>query len=248
MFPTPRPQQNHLLAALPRAEFERLEGDLELVSLLLGEVLYESGDQMQHVYFPTTAIASLHYVVESGQSAEVAGVGNEGVIGVSLFLGGNTTTTSAVVYTAGYAYRLKRTPLKQEFDRSGPTCRLLLRYTEALIALVSQNAACNRHHEMDQQLCRWLLATLDRIPSGELVITQELIANLLGVRREGITEAAGQLQLAGFIRYRRGHISVLERSGLETRACECYAAVKKEWDRLLIKSAVAPISRAPRLN
>jgi CRP-like cAMP-binding protein len=206
MFPTPRPQQNHLLAALPRAEFERLEGDLELVSLLLGEVLYESGDQMQHVYFPTTAIASLHYVVEAGQSAEVAGVGNEGVIGVALFLGGNTTTTSAVVYTAGYAYRLKRTPLKQEFDRSGPTCRLLLRYTEALIALVSQNAACNRHHEMDQQLCRWLLATLDRIPSGELVITQELIANLLGVRREGITEAAGQLQLAGFIRNRRGHI------------------------------------------
>jgi len=248
MFPTPRPQQNHLLAALPRAEFERLEGDLELVSLLLGEVLYESGDQMQHVYFPTTAIASLHYVVEAGQSAEVAGVGNEGVIGVALFLGGNTTTTSAVVYTAGYAYRLKRTPLKQEFDRSGPTCRLLLRYTEALIALVSQNAACNRHHEMDQQLCRWLLATLDRIPSGELVITQELIANLLGVRREGITEAAGQLQLAGFIRNRRGHISVLKRSGLETRACECYAAVKKEWGRLLTKSAVAPISRASRLN
>lgn len=248
MSPTPGPRQNQLLAALPRAEFERLEGALELVSLRLGEVLYEPGDQMEHVYFPTSAIASLHYVVESGQSAEVAGVGNEGVIGVSLFLGGNTTTTSAVVYAARYAYRLNRAQLKQEFDRGGPTCRLLLRYTEALIVQVAQNAACNRHHELDQQLCRWLLGTLDRIPTGELVITQELIANLLGVRREGITEAAGQLQLAGFIRYRRGHISVLERSGLESRACECYAAVKKEWARLLSKSAVTPLSRAPRWN
>jgi CRP-like cAMP-binding protein len=248
MLPTPGPQQNLLLAALPRVEFERLEASLELVSLLLGEVLYESGDQMQHVYFPTTAIASLHYVVESGRSAEVAGVGNEGVIGVSLFLGGNTTTTSAVVYTAGYAYRLKRTQLKKEFDRGGPTCRLLLRYTEALIAQLAQNAACNRHHALDQQLCRWLLGTLDRIPTGELVITQELIANLLGVRREGISQAAAQLQLAGFIRNRRGHISILKRAGLETRACECYAAVKKEWGRLLTESAVAPMSRAPRLN
>jgi CRP-like cAMP-binding protein len=239
MMPTPGPQQNHLLAALPVAEFARLKEILEPVPLLLGEVLYESGDQMQHIYFPTTAIASLHYVVKSGQSAEVAGVGNEGVIGVSLFLGGNTTTTSAVVYTAGYAYRLRRAQLKQEFDLGGPTCRLLLRYTQALIAQVAQNAACNRHHLVEQQLCRWLLGTLDRIPTGQLVITQELIASLLGVRREGITEAAGQLRLAGFIGYRRGHISVLERSGLETRACECYAVLKKEWARLLIRPARA---------
>jgi len=246
MLPAPGPHQNHLLAALPRAEFERLEGTLELVPLLLGEVLYESGDQMQHVYFPTTAIASLHYVVKSGQSAEVAGVGNEGVIGVSLFLGGNATTTSAVVYTAGYAYRLKRAQLLQEFNRGGPTCRLLLRYTQALIAQLAQNAACNRHHGVDQQLCRWLLGTLDRIPTGQLVMTQELIASLLGVRREGITEAAGQLQLAGFIRYRRGHISVLERSGLETRACECYGMLKKEWGRLLSQTAATPIRPAPR--
>jgi CRP-like cAMP-binding protein len=203
---------------------------------------------MQHVYFPTTAIVSLHYVVKSGQSAEVAGVGNEGVIGVSLFLGGNTTTTSAVVYTAGYAYRLKRAQLLQEFNRGGLTCRLLLRYTQALIAQLAQNAACNRHHGVDQQLCRWLLGTLDRIPTGQLVMTQELIASLLGVRREGITEAAGQLQLAGFIRYRRGHISVLERSGLETRACECYGMLKKEWGRLLSQTAATTIRPAPRPN
>jgi CRP-like cAMP-binding protein len=248
MLPTPGPHQNHLLAALPKGEFERVKEKLELVPLLLGDVLYESGDEMQHVYFPTTAIVSLHYVVKSGQSAEVAGVGNEGVIGVSLFLGGNTTTTSAVVYTAGYAYRLKRAQLLQEFNRGGPTCRLLLRYTQALIAQLAQNAACNRHHGVDQQLCRWLLGTLDRIPTGQLVMTQELIASLLGVRREGITEAAGQLQLAGFIRYRRGHISVLERSGLETRACECYGMLKKEWGRLLSQTAATPIRPAPRPN
>jgi CRP-like cAMP-binding protein len=248
MLPTPGPHQNHLLAALPKGEFERVKETLELVPLLLGDVLYESGDEMQHVYFPTTAIVSLHYVVKSGQSAEVAGVGNEGVIGVSLFLGGNTTTTSAVVYTAGYAYRLKRAQLLQEFNRGGPTCRLLLRYTQALIAQLAQNAACNRHHGVDQQLCRWLLGTLDRIPTGQLVMTQELIASLLGVRREGITEAAGQLQLAGFIRYRRGHISVLERSGLETRACECYGMLKKEWGRLLSQTAATPIRPAPRPN
>jgi CRP-like cAMP-binding protein len=248
MLPTPGPHQNHLLAALPKAEFERVKETLELVPLLLGDVLYESGDEMQHAYFPTTAIVSLHYVVKSGQSAEVAGVGNEGVIGVSLFLGGNTTTTSAVVYTAGYAYRLKRAQLLQEFNRGGPTCRLLLRYTQALIAQLAQNAACNRHHGVDQQLCRWLLGTLDRIPTGQLVMTQELIASLLGVRREGITEAAGQLQLAGFIRYRRGHISVLERSGLETRACECYGMLKKEWGRLLSQTAATPIRPAPRPN
>ncbi len=241
MLPAQAAHQNHLLAALPTADFERLEQALELVPLLLGEVLYEAGDLMQHVYFPTTAIASLHYVVQSGASAEIAAVGNEGVIGVSLFLGGITTASSAVVYTAGYAYRLKRALLKKEFDRRGPLCRLLLRYTQALIAQLGQNAACNRHHLVEQQLCRWLLGTLDRIPTGQLIITQELVASLLGVRREAITEAAGQLRLAGFIHYRRGHISVLQRSGLETRSCECYAVLKKEWGRLLSKPVATPI-------
>ena len=225
--------QNHLLAALPTAEFERLTAHLELVPLPLGEILYEPGGQLLHAYFPTTAIVSLHYVMESGASAETAGVGNEGVVGISLFMGGNTTSSSAVVQTAGHAYRLESRLLMQEFDRGGLMQRLLLRYTQALITQMTQTAACNRHHSVEQQLCRWLLLTLDRLPSNELVMTQELVASMLGVRREGITEAAGKLQQAGFIRYRRGHITVLERSGLEAHACECYAVVKKELIRLL---------------
>ena len=227
------PNQNHLLAALPAAEFEQLSPHLELVPMPLGEILYEPGGQMQHAYFPTTAIVSLHYVMESGASAETAGVGNEGVVGMSLFLGGDTTPSSAVVQTAGHGYRLAGRLLKQEFHRAGLMQRLLLRYTQALITQMTQTAACNRHHSVEQQLCRWLLLTLDRMPTNELVMTQELVASMLGVRREGITEAAGKLQQAGVIRYRRGHISVLERAGLERRACECYAVVKREMDRLL---------------
>jgi CRP-like cAMP-binding protein len=227
------PAQNHLLAALPPAEFERLSPHLGLVPLRLGEILYEPGGQMQHAYFPTTSIVSLHYVMESGASAETAGVGNEGVVGISLFMGGDTTPSSAVVQTAGHAYRLAGRLLKQEFNRAGPMQHLLLRYTQALITQMIQTAACNRHHSVEQQLCRWLLLTLDRLPSRELVMTQELVASMLGVRREGITQAAGNLQQAGLIRYRRGHIAVLERAGLEARACECYAVVKKELGRLL---------------
>jgi CRP-like cAMP-binding protein len=227
------PNQNHLLAALPPAEFERLAPHLELVPMLLGETIYEPGGQLQHVHFPTTAIVSLLYVMESGSSAEIAGVGNEGVLGISLFMGGDTTPSSAVVQTAGYGYRLEANLLKEEFSRGGLMQRLLLRYTQALLTQMCQTAACNRHHSIEQQLCRWLLATLDRLPSNELIITQELVASALGVRREGITEAAGNLQRAGLIRYRRGHISVLERSGLEVGACECYAVVRKELGRLL---------------
>src|SRR3990170_4643577 len=227
------PNQNHLLAALPTAEFERLAAHLELVPMPLGEILYEPGGQLQHGYFPTTAIVSLHYVMESGASAEAAGVGNEGVVGISLFMGGDTTPSSAVVQTAGHAYRLERRLLKQEFNRAGLMQRLLLRYTQALITQLAQTAACNRPHSVEQQMCRWLLLTLDRVSSHELIMTQELVASMLGVRREGITEAAGKLQHAGFIRYRRGHITVLDRSGLEIRACECYAVVKKELNRLL---------------
>jgi CRP-like cAMP-binding protein len=229
----PSPSQNHLLAALPTEEYERLAAHLELVPMPLGEILYEPGGQLQHAYFPTTAIVSLHYVMESGASAETAGVGNEGVVGVSLFMGGDTTPSSAVVQTAGNAYRLERLRLKREFDRNGLMQRLLLRYAQALVTQMMQTAACNRHHSVEQQLCRWLLSTLDRAPSHELIMTQQLVASMLGVRREGITEAAGNLQHAGFIRYRRGHIAVLDRIGLETRACECYAVVKKELDRLL---------------
>ena len=227
------PNQNHLLAALQTAEFERLLPHLELVPLLLGGVLYEPGGQMSHAIFPTTAIVSLHYVMESGASAESAGVGNEGVVGISLFMGGNTTPSSAVVQTAGHAYRLPGKILKEEFNRGGPVQRLLLRYTQALVTQMSQTAACNRHHSVEQQLCRWLLLTLDRMLKNDLVMTQELVASMLGVRREGITEAAGNLQRAGIISYRRGHISVLKRAGLETHACECYAVVKKEIGRLL---------------
>ena len=229
----PSPNQNHLLAALPTDEFEPLAAQLELVPMPLGQMLYEPGSQLQHAYFPTSCIVSLHYVTESGASAETAGVGSEGVVGVSLFMGGDTTSSSAVVQTAGHAYRLERHKLLQEFNRAGLLQRLLLRYTQALLTQMAQTAVCNRHHTLEQQLCRWLLLTLDRLPTNELIMTQELVASMLGVRREGVTEAAGKLQRAGCISYRRGHIAVLDRSGLETRACECYAVVKKEMSRLL---------------
>ncbi len=227
------PQQNHLLAALPPAEFARLSPQLELVSMQLGEVLYESGSKMAHVYFPTTSIVSLLHVLEDGASAEIAVVGNEGILGISLFMGGETTPSRAVVQSSGYGYRLKAQLLKEEFDRAGPMLHLLLRYTQALITQMAQTAVCNRHHSIDQQLCRWLLLSLDRLSSNELQMTQELIANMLGVRREGVTEAAGKLQAAGLIHYSRGHITVIDRKGLEARACECYAVVKQEFDRLL---------------
>ncbi len=231
--PTHSPTQNHLLAALPAADLARITALLELVPLALGDMMYEPGDLLQYAYFPTTSIVSLHYVTQSGASAETAGVGREGVLGVSLFMGGDTTPSSAVVQTAGYAYRLTSGHLKREFGRVGPFRTMLLRYTQALLTQVFQNAACNRHHNIEQQLCRWLLVTLDRIPSGNLVMTQELVASMLGVRREGVTEAAGNLQRAGVISYRRGHISVNERTGLESRVCECYAVVKSELQRLL---------------
>lgn len=214
------------------AERELLAARLELVPLPLGEMLYEPSKPLRHAYFPTTAIVSLHYVTASGASAEAAGVGNEGVVGVSLFLGG-TTPSSAVVQTAGHAYRLERSALREEFDRAGLLQRLLLRYTQALLTQTIQTAACNRHHAVEQQLSRWLLLTSDQAPPRELVMTQELIGSMLGVRREAITEAAGKLQQAGFIRYRRGHIAVLDRAGLEIRACECYAVVRQEFGRLL---------------
>lgn len=235
---------NHLLAALPPEDLALLLPHLQSVQLPLGDMLYEPGEQLQHAYFPTSSIVSLHYVMESGASAEAAGVGNEGVVGISLFMGGNTTPSSAVVQTAGQAYRLERRVLMQEFNRAGPLQRLLLRYTQALITQMSQTAACNRHHSVEQQLSRWLLLTLDRMPANELVMTQELLASILGVRREGITEAAGKLQSAGFIRYRRGHIAVLQRTGLERHACECYAVVRKELNRLL-SDMQPPANRSP---
>ena len=227
------PQQNHLLAALPAGDYERLAPHLELIPLKLGEVLYEPGVQLRYVYFPTTSIVSLLYVMEDGASAEIAIVGNEGILGISLFMGGETTPSRAVVQSAGYGYRLKAQLLKDEFQRFGPMLHLLLRYTQALITQMAQTAVCNRHHSVDQQLCRWLLLSLDRLASNELSMTQELIANMLGVRREGVTEAAGKLQDAGLISYRRGRITVLDRPGLEARSCECYQVVKKELDRLL---------------
>jgi len=234
MSTTPHsPNQNHLLAALPTAEFERVAPYLERVPMLLGETLYEPGGQLRHVYFPTTAIVSMLYIIESGLSAEIAGVGNEGMLGIALFMGGDTTPSSAVVQTAGHGYRLQGKLLKEEFNRGGLLQRMLLRYTQALVTQMCQTAACNRHHSIEQQLARWLLLTLDRLPSNELVMTQDLIASALGVRREGITEAAGNLQRAGLISYRRGHISVLKRPGLEAHACECYAVVRKELGRLL---------------
>ena len=227
------PNRNHLLAALPAAEFERLAPHLELVAMRLGETIYEPGGRLQHVYFPTTAIVSLLYIMESGASAEMAGVGNEGVLGISLFMGGDTTPSSAVVQTAGHCYRLEARLLKEEFNRAALVQKLLLRYTQALVTQMTQTAACNRHHSIEQQLCRWLLLTMDRLPLSELIMTQELVAGAFGVRRESISEAAGKLKRAGLIRYRRGHISVFERSGLEAGACECYAVVKKEFGRLL---------------
>ncbi len=230
--PPHQPNENHLLAALPTAELERLEPHLELIHMPLGDVLCESGGRLHYVYFPTSAIISLHYILENGASSEIAGVGNEGMLGTSLFMGGETTPSWATVQTAGYGYRLKTALLLQEFNHAGPVQRMLLRYTQALIMQISQTAVCNRHHTIEQQLCRWLLLTLDRLDSQELTMTQELIASMLGVRREGITEAAGKLQNAGIIRYRRGHIMVLDRSGLETHVCECYSVVKKEFDRL----------------
>jgi CRP-like cAMP-binding protein len=227
------PRRNHLLAALPDADWQRWLPQLEHVELPLGKVLYESGSSLSHVYFPTSAIVSLLYVMEDGASAEIAVVGNEGVVGIALFMGGDTTPNRAVVQSAGAGYRLKARSIKEEFDRSGPVMHLLLRYTQALITQMAQTAVCNRHHTLDQQLCRWLLLSLDRLGGSELVMTQELIANMLGVRREGVTESALKLQRAGLIQYARGHISVTDRAGLEARTCECYAVVKKEYDRLL---------------
>ncbi len=224
---------NALLAALPPAELERWAPLLEPVTLKLGQVLSESGKRIGHVYFPTTAIVSLLYVLADGASAEIAVVGREGVVGISLFMGGETTPSRAVVQSAGQGFRLRGQAVKDEFERAGPVMHLMLRYTQALITQMAQTAVCNRHHTLDQQLCRWLLLSLDRLQGNDLVMTQELIANMLGVRREGVTEAALKLQAAGLIRYARGHISVLDRPGLEARTCECYAVVKNEYDRLL---------------
>ena len=229
----PEPRKNQLLAALPAAEWDRWLPQLEWVELPLGQVLYESGTTLSHVYFPLTAIVSLLYVMENGASAEIAVVGNEGIVGISLFMGGESTPSRAVVQSAGHGYRLNAQTMKDEFNRAGPVLHLLLRYTQALITQMAQTAVCNRHHTLDQQLCRWLLLSLDRLRGNDLVMTQELIANMLGVRREGVTEAALKLQKVGLIRYARGHISVLDRAGLEQRTCECYAVVKNEYDRLL---------------
>jgi len=227
------PKQNHLLAALPAVDYARLLPDLELIPMPLGWAVYESGGHMGYIYFPTTSIVSLLYVMESGASAEIAITGNEGLVGISLFMGGESTPSRAVVQSQGNGYRLKASVLKREFALGGYLQHLALRYTQALITQMAQTAVCNRHHALDQQLCRWLLLSLDRLEGNELVMTQELIANMLGVRREGVTEAAGKLQEDGLIQYSRGHIKVLDRAKLEKRVCECYAVVKKEFDRLL---------------
>ena len=227
------PKQNHVLAALPADDYTRLLPDLELIPMPLGWVLYESGGQMGYLYFPTTSIVSLLYVMQSGASAEIAITGNCGLVGISLFMGGESTPSRAVVQSAGNGYRLKASVLKREFALGGHLQHLALRYTQALITQMAQTAVCNRHHSVDQQLCRWLLLSLDRLPGNELIMTQELIANMLGVRREGVTGAAGKLHADGLIDYRRGHIKVLDRAKLEKRVCECYAVVKKEYDRLL---------------
>ncbi|MDI1261264.1 Crp/Fnr family transcriptional regulator [Aquabacterium sp.] len=227
------PRQNRLLAALPEAEWVRWLPQLELVDMPLGKVLYEPGTRLSHVYFPTDSIVSLLYVMEDGGSAEIAMVGFEGIVGISLFMGGESTPSRAVVQSAGKAFRLQAGMMLREFNRAGPVLHLLLRYTQALITQMSQTAVCNRHHSLDQQLCRWLLLSLDRLPSNKIFMTQELIANMLGVRREGVTEAAGRLQKAGLISYQRGRIAVLDRPRLEERTCECYAVVKTEYDRLL---------------
>jgi CRP-like cAMP-binding protein len=227
------PKQNRLLAALPDKEWSLWLPHLEPVELPLGTVIYESGGKLTHVHFPTSAIISLLYVMENGGSAEIAVVGYEGVVGISLFMGGETTPSRAVVQSAGTGFRLKASLVMEEFNKAGPVLHLLLRYTQALITQMAQTAVCNRHHALDQQLCRWLLLSLDRLRTNELVMTQELIANMLGVRREGVTEAAGRLDKAGLIRYQRGRITVLDRPGLEQRTCECYAVVRREYDRLL---------------
>ena len=233
------PRQNRLLASLPLTEWERWAASMEPVDLLLGQVLYEAGERLTHVYFPTTAIVSLLHVTESGSSAEIAVVGNDGLVGISLFMGGASTTGRAVVQAAGKGFRLPSHLLMQEFNRAGPAMHLLLRYTQALLTQMSQTAVCNRHHSVEQQLCRWLLLSLDRLQGNELKMTLDLIANMLGVRREGVTEAAGRLQKAGLIRYSRGHITALDRTGIEASSCECYAVVKREYDRLLPPEAAA---------
>ncbi|WAH56839.1 Crp/Fnr family transcriptional regulator [Pseudomonas silvicola] len=229
----PEPRDNHLLAALPAADLQRLAPHLEVFDLVLGDVLYEPGDTLRHVYFPVDAIVSLLHVTENGASAEIAVVGNEGMIGIALFMGGESTSSRAVVQSAGTALRLPGHSLKKEFNRHGDLLVLMLRYTQALITQMSQTALCNRHHSIDQQLCRWLLLSLDRLPGNRLTMTQELIANMLGVRREGVTEAAGKLQRLGVIEYSRGQITVLDRARLEGLSCECYSVVKTETDRLL---------------
>ncbi|MDP5291894.1 MULTISPECIES: Crp/Fnr family transcriptional regulator [Oceanimonas] len=236
MSNSPTPAQNHLLSALPDEVKERLFPFLELVSLPLGKVLYESGSQLRYVYFPTDAIISLLYVMQDGASAEISVVGNEGIIGIAVFMGGESTPSRALVQSAGHAYRLASVRLKEEFNRDATMRLLMLRYTQALITQMAQTAVCNRHHSVDQQLCRWLLLSLDRLPDNRLTMTQELIANMLGVRREGVTIAAGKLQQLGVIEYHRGHITVLDRTKLEQLSCECYAVVKKETDRLLAMS------------
>ncbi len=238
------PRSNHLLAALTDAEWQRCRSQLECIELKPGQVLYEPGMMQSHVYFPTSAIVSLLYAMESGASAEIAVVGNEGIVGISLLLGGESTSSRGMVLSAGHGFRIGAQSIKDEFNRCGPVTHLLLRYTQALITQMAQTAVCNRHHSLDQQLCRWLLLILDRSQGRDLVMTQELIANMLGVRREGVTEAALKLQAAGLIRYVRGHISVLDRQGLEQRSCECYAVVKKECDRLLSADRAARPSNA----
>jgi CRP-like cAMP-binding protein len=227
------PRQNTLLAALPAADWARMEVDLEPCWLPLGQAMYESGAQLSHIYFPTTAIVSLLYVLMDGSSVEMAVVGREGLVGVALFMGGDTTPSRAVVQSAGWSYRMTGRLLKEEFSRTGAMAQILLRYTQALLTQMAQTAVCNRHHTIDQQLCRWLLLSLDRLETDQVEMTQDLIANMLGVRREGVTDAAGKLQSAGLISYRRGLINVLDRPGLELRCCECYAVVKREYDRLL---------------
>ena len=233
MCTAPQPIDNHLLAALADEELSRLAPHMEWVDLVLGEVLYEPGDTLRHVYFPTDSIVSLLQVTESGASAEIAVVGNEGLVGIAVFMGGESTSSRAVVQSAGGAFRLAGHKLKEEFDRHGDLLLLMLRYTQALIAQMSQTALCNRHHSIDQQLCRWLLLSLDRLAGNQLTMTQELMANMLGVRREGVTEAAGKLQRQGVIEYNRGQIKVLDRPRLERLSCECYSVVKAESDRLL---------------
>jgi CRP-like cAMP-binding protein len=235
------PKDNHLLAALPESSYQALLPSLEGVPLPLGMVVYESGGAQGYVYFPTSSIVSLLYVLENGSSAEIAVTGREGLVGISLFMGGETTPSRAVVQSAGSGFRLRGEVLRKEFESGGALQHLLLRFTQALITQMTQTAVCNRHHAVDQQLCRWLLLSLDRLPGNELVMTQELIANMLGVRREGVTEAAGKLQVEGLIRYSRGHITVLDRPQLEARVCECYAVVKKEYDRLLSQPLPGPL-------